>query len=58
MGFLKIVSKIFLLPGSLVIGKLGITQEQSGFFSSIINVMFWGAISYSILLVTIVFPNL
>lgn len=46
MPFLKFLSKLFLLPGTLAIDAIGITvEEDGGIFRSLINMLFWGALA-------------
>lgn len=43
MGFLRFLTKLFLLPGTLVLGALDIEVESDGgIFRSLINMIFWG----------------
>ena len=43
MGFLRFLTKLFLLPGTLVLGALEIEVESDGgIFRSFINMVFWG----------------
>ncbi|MEO9876637.1 MAG: hypothetical protein ABJ360_03395 [Roseobacter sp.] len=46
MAILKALARGFLLPGTLVLGCMGISvEEDSGIFRSFINSSFWGAIA-------------
>lgn len=48
---LKALSKLFLLPGTMVIQQLGISlEEDGGIFRSMVNMLFWGAIFTPIVL--------
>ena len=45
MGFLRFLTKIFLLPGTLVISSLNVTVENDGgILRSLINMIFWGVV--------------
>lgn len=46
MAVLKALAYGFLLPGTLVLGCMGISvEEDAGIFRSFINSSFWGAIA-------------
>ena len=43
MLFLKILTRIFLFPGTLALNAMDITEEQDGgVFRSLVNMIFWG----------------
>lgn len=43
MAFLRGLTTLFLLPGTLVLGALNIeTENDGGVFRSLINMIFWG----------------
>lgn len=45
MKFLQILAKIFLFPGTLLLGTLNISVENDGgVFRSLINMIFWGTV--------------
>ena len=45
MAFLRFLTKLFLLPGTLVLSALNIeVAEDGGVFRSLINMIFWGFI--------------
>lgn len=46
MWFLEKLLYVFLLPGNIAISAVGITlEEDGGIFRSMINMLFWGAVS-------------
>ena len=48
MKFLQILAKIFLLPGTLLLGALNISVENDGgVFRSLINMIFGGLLAFS-----------
>lgn len=43
MAFLRFLTKLFLLPGTLVLSSLNIdVKDDGGVFRSLINMIFWG----------------
>ena len=43
MAILRFLAKLFLLPGTLALKSLNITeQDDGGIFRSLINMIFWG----------------
>ena len=43
MAILRFLTKLFLLPGTLALKSLNITeQDDGGIFRSLINMIFWG----------------
>lgn len=43
MAFLRGLTTIFLLPGTLLLGAFNIsTENDGGIFRSLINMIFWG----------------
>jgi len=43
MAFLRFLTTLFLLPGTLVLKSLNISEEDDGgIFRSMINMIFWG----------------
>jgi hypothetical protein len=45
MAFLKMLTSLFLLPGTLVLSALNISIENDGgVLRSLINMLFWGFI--------------
>lgn len=45
MTFLKLIGRLFLLPGTIAINTIGITvEEDGGILRSLINMIFWGFI--------------
>lgn len=45
MAFLRGLTKLFLLPGTLVLGAMNISVENDGgVFRSLINMIFWGCV--------------
>jgi len=45
MAFLRALSTLFLLPGTIVLGVLNIPVESdAGILRSLINMIFWGFI--------------
>lgn len=56
MKFLKALLFLFLLPGDLVINRIGITPEQDGgIIRSTVNMIFWGLLIFLIMLPTVIF---
>ncbi len=46
MAILRMISSLFLLPGTLVLSALNISIESDeGIFRSMINMTFWGFIA-------------
>ncbi len=51
MSFLKALTNLFLLPGTLVLNALDISVENDGgVFRSLLNMVFWGALGVMIIL--------
>lgn len=51
MSAIKLLLDIFLLPGSFILRKIGISvEEDGGLFRSFINMCVWGAITLGIAL--------
>ena len=51
MKFLRALTTLFLLPGTLILGAFGVSVENDGgIFRSLINMIFWGFIGVMILL--------
>jgi len=49
MRFLRLLMKIFLLPGTLVLASFDISVESDGgIFRSMINMVFWGCVGLMI----------
>ena len=49
MKFLRALLTLFLLPGDLVIRRIGITvEEDGGIIRSTINMIFWGLLFFLI----------
>lgn len=47
MAFLKGLGNLFLLPGTLVLGRMNISVENDGgIFRSFINMIFWGIVGF------------
>jgi len=47
MGFLRGLGKLFLLPGTIVLGRMDISPENDGgIFRSFINMIFWGIVAF------------
>jgi hypothetical protein len=45
MTILHLVLKVFLMPGTLVLNRLGVSiEEDCGVMRSFINMCFWGTI--------------
>ncbi|MBO6919668.1 MAG: hypothetical protein JJ858_14660 [Rhizobiaceae bacterium] len=45
MTLLNLVLKVFLMPGTLVLDRLGVSiEEDGGVMRSFINMCFWGTI--------------
>ena len=45
MAFLRFLTTLFLLPGTLALKSLNITEEDDGgIFRSLINMIFWGVL--------------
>ena len=43
MAILRFLTKLFLLPGTLALKSLNITeQDVGGIFRSLVNMIFWG----------------
>ena len=43
MAILRLLAKLFLLPGTLALSALNISEEDDGgIFRSLINMIFWG----------------
>ena len=46
MAILRLLAKLFLLPGTLALSALNITEEDDGgIFRSLINMIFWGILA-------------
>ncbi len=51
MAPLKILTVLFLLPGNIVLRKLGVSEEQDGgILRSMINMLVWGAVCVAFIL--------
>ncbi len=51
MPLLRGLLALFLLPGTLVINRIGINvEEDGGILRSIINMIFWGVLIFLIML--------
>lgn len=51
MKFLRALTTLFLLPGTLILGAFGVSVENDGgIFRSLINMIFWGFIGVMIML--------
>lgn len=51
MAFLRALTTLFLLPGTLVLTSLNINiEEDGGVFRSMINMIFWGFIGVMVTL--------
>ena len=43
MAILRLLAKLFLLPGTLALSALNISEEDDGgIFRSLVNMIFWG----------------
>ena len=46
MAFLRALTKLFLLPGTIVLTFLNVSvEEDGGVFRSMINMIFWGLVA-------------
>ena len=46
MAILRLLAKLFLLPGTLALSALNISEEDDGgIFRSLINMIFWGILA-------------
>ncbi len=51
MKLLKMLTALFLLPGTIILSLLGISIENDGgVFRSLINMIFWGFIAVMVAL--------
>ncbi|MGB0908584.1 MAG: hypothetical protein ACPGVT_13935 [Maricaulaceae bacterium] len=51
MKFLSALTKLFLLPGTIMLSHLNVSVEQDGgVFRSLFNMIFWGFIGVMIVL--------
>lgn len=45
MVIFKILTRMFLMPGTLVLGMVNVSEEEDGgVFRSLVNMIFWGIV--------------